>query len=307
MARFERLFAFVLALNLIAIRGEHEPLAVADETDAFQCAEPVVGLAVARKMPTMFIPHGGCGFYNNRNSSLFHYFEFLGPWIMETYKPVGVLFVSGHWETSPNLTVSKSFSPVSIYDQRNKTKWLYNMSFPSEETTLLMERTCELVGRDRCTIDERRGFDHAVWNPISVMFRGGDVAVAQLSMHTSLDFELHLELGRLLRPLLSEGFMIIGSGAVTHSKERHRDKASDSPAAWFTEFTGWLDEAVMNNDGDSRGQALKAFHSLPSASIAHPREDHFVPLLVAAAAGGKASRLPQDPSASRRTEGFLFE
>ena len=53
------------------------------------------------------------------------------------------------------------------------------------------------------------------------------------------------------------------------------------PAAYAREFADWVRKVVMANDVD----ALLAYRSLaPSALRAHPTEEHYLPLLVAAGA-----------------------
>jgi aromatic ring-opening dioxygenase catalytic subunit (LigB family) len=51
-------------------------------------------------------------------------------------------------------------------------------------------------------------------------------------------------------------------------------------------FTRYLNEAVALEDGRARDEKLLYWQSAPRARLAHPREDHLMPLLVAAGAAG---------------------
>jgi aromatic ring-opening dioxygenase catalytic subunit (LigB family) len=50
-------------------------------------------------------------------------------------------------------------------------------------------------------------------------------------------------------------------------------------------FDAWLRDA-MTMDAESRNARLEQWESAPAARAAHPREEHLIPLLVAAGAAG---------------------
>src|SRR5205085_3956374 len=103
-----------------------------------------------------------------------------------------------------------------------------------------------------------------------------------------LDPARHLALGRALEPLRDEDIFIIGSGMTFHNLRMFRDPRS-APIA--ETFDGWLRE-TMALDPRSRAEALARWPSAPAARLAHPREEHLLPLMVATgAAGADAARL----------------
>ena len=64
--------------------------------------------------------------------------------------------------------------------------------------------------------------------------------------------------------------------------------ASRSDASDSTAFDGWLTKAV-ESEASERDALLKGWRNAPFATYAHPREEHLIPLLAAAGAGGEAS------------------
>jgi aromatic ring-opening dioxygenase catalytic subunit (LigB family) len=113
-----------------------------------------------------------------------------------------------------------------------------------------------------------------------------DVPVVQLSLRRGLDPAEHLALGRALAPLRREDVLIVGSGLSYHNLRNFGPSARDASHA----FDDWLDQAVVRTPPARRDAALVAWEAAPAARLAHPREEHLIPLMVAAgAAGGEAA------------------
>lgn len=62
----------------------------------------------------------------------------------------------------------------------------------------------------------KRGYDHGVFIPLMIMYPFGNVPVIQISLLNSLDPEKHYEMGKALRQLKNNGYLILGSGASVH-------------------------------------------------------------------------------------------
>jgi aromatic ring-opening dioxygenase catalytic subunit (LigB family) len=73
--------------------------------------------------------------------------------------------------------------------------------------------------------------------------------------------------------------LIVGSGLSWHNLRMFGPQAKAPSQA----FDAWLDEALKGS-GDARSQRLRQWESAPAARLAHPEEDHFVPLMVAVGA-----------------------
>src|SRR5205823_5037877 len=129
-----------------------------------------------------------------------------------------------------------------------------------------------------------RGLDHGVFIPFKVMYPDADVPIVQLSLNRNRDAASHLAIGRALAPLREMGVLIVGSGMSYHNlREMFVDRpASIQPAE---EFDRWLDD-TMRAAPHQRAEGLMKWQSAPGARQSHPTPEHFLPLLVAAGAGG---------------------
>lgn len=86
-----------------------------------------------------------------------------------------------------------------------------------------------------------------------------------------------------LAPLRAEGVLIIGSGFATHNLGALRGGgAGGRPLTWAVEFEAWLIEAMERCQPAERARRLLQAETLaPHFRLAHPREEHFVPIYVA--------------------------
>jgi aromatic ring-opening dioxygenase catalytic subunit (LigB family) len=105
----------------------------------------------------------------------------------------------------------------------------------------------------------------------------------QLSLKAGLDPEEHLAMGRALAKLRDEGVFIVGSGMTFHNLRAFRDPRSRPVAETFD---AWLREAATHEPLE-RDRRLAAWSRAPAARLAHPREEHLLPLMVIAGAAGE--------------------
>ena len=97
-----------------------------------------------------------------------------------------------------------------------------------------------------------------------------------------MDPQRHIALGRALGDLRDEGVLIVGSGMSYHNL-RGFGPAFATPSRRFDE---WLTAAVTDPDAARRNAALAGWEQAPHARTCHPREEHLLPLMVVAGAGG---------------------
>ena len=92
-----------------------------------------------------------------------------------------------------------------------------------------------------------------------------------------------MALGRALAPVRDEGVLVIGSGLTYHNM---RGFNQDSATADAKAFTHYLNQVITLDDPRLRDEKLLQWERAPRARLAHPREEHLMPLLVAARAAG---------------------
>jgi aromatic ring-opening dioxygenase catalytic subunit (LigB family) len=82
-------------------------------------------------------------------------------------------------------------------------------------------------------------------------------------------------------PLRHEGVFIIGSGMTFHNLRAFSPQAAPVAEA----FDQWLREAATLEEKE-RNTRLIRWSEAPGARLAHPREEHLLPLMVIAGAAG---------------------
>ena len=125
-----------------------------------------------------------------------------------------------------------------------------------------------------------------------------------ISLQRDLDPALHLAVGKALAPLRDEGVVIVGSGMSYHDLRHFRDgdgRASEG-------FDAWLGRAVTTPDPKAREESLTRWAEAPYARECHPREEHLLPLMVAAgAAGDRPGKVDfRDEIGGKTISGFRF-
>jgi aromatic ring-opening dioxygenase catalytic subunit (LigB family) len=249
------------------------------------------------KLPTYFISHGG-GPWPWMEDRLRDY-ERTAQWLKELpatlpQAPKAILSVSGHWE-KPCFTVATSAHPPMVYDYYNFPPHTYRVTYPAPGSPELATRVRDLLSAAGIPVreDPERGFDHGTFVPLALMYPNADVPVVSLSVRSDLNARDHINMGAVLAPLRQEGVLIVGSGLSYHNL---RAMFSDPTAGAISDqFEAWLTAAVSDPNPQSRADLLSQWSTAPAAREAHPREDHLIPLMVAAGAaaddvGGAALR-----------------
>lgn len=245
----------------------------------------------SQRQPTLFIPHGGgpCFFmdWTWGPADTWHatqrFLESLAVTLPEL--PKAILVISGHWE-EPAFTASAAPAPQLIFDYSGFPEHTYRLTWPSPGSPELAARAASLLSQAGLpsAVSLTRGFDHGVFVPLKVAFPQAQIPVVTLSLASSLDPALHLAAGRALAPLRDEGVLIVASGMSFHNLRGYFQPQTPERAQ---AFDAWLTSAVQAPDAE-RSALLTAWRTAPFATYAHPREEHLIPLLVAAGAGSDA-------------------
>lgn len=246
----------------------------------------------ASTQPSLYIPHGGgpCFFMPDPQGvwrGMEGYLQSLAASLPE--KPRAILVISGHWEERAFAFTGAAEHPGLVFDYFGFPPETYRLTWPAPGAPWLAERGRELIEAAGlpAAIDPERGFDHGVFVPLKVAFPEADIPVVQMSLHASLDPALHVAAGRALAPLREEGVLVLGSGMSFHNMRAYGDPSAEQPSRAFDEWLG--DAAALPRE--ARGEALAHWAEAPFARFAHPREEHLLPLMVAAgAAEGAGTR-----------------
>lgn len=245
-----------------------------------------------KRMPTLFVPHGaGPCFFMDWNPA--HAWDATARFLKSVAaslpeKPKAIVVISGHW-LEDEFRVTGASHPGLIYDYNGFPAHTYELRYPAPGDPALAARIVELLGAAGmpASRDDARGFDHGVFIPLKLMFPEAQIPVVQLSLRYDLDPQALLAAGQALAGLRDEGVLIVGSGMSFHNMRGYGD-ARFGPIS--DEFDTWLSSAI-ESEPEQRNAALWAWEQAPSARLCHPPrgEEHLLPLLVAAGAGGESA------------------
>ena len=239
------------------------------------------------RFPTLFLSHGGgpWPFMEDRRVQYAKTAAEFGrlPQLLPE-RPKAVLVITGHWEADA-FTVSTSPQPPMVYDYYGFPEHTYHLKYPAPGQPKLAAQVKALLtqaGLD-CREDPNQGFDHGTFVPLGLMYPAADMPIVLLSMKSSYDAAEHIRVGRAIASLRDEGILIVGSGLTYHNM-RGFNRPESKPVSY--DFEAYLNEAIGNPDAARRNAMLVDWENAPSARLAHPREDHLLPLMVAAGAAG---------------------
>ncbi len=241
----------------------------------------------AHTFPTFFVSHGGGPWPwvdGMKQQFAKTAREFAQMPALLPARPKAILVITGHWEAD-DFTVSTSERPPMEYDYYGFPEHTYQIQYNAPGSTVLAARVGELLTGAGITWkqDDLRGFDHGTFVPLSLMYPEADVPVVMLSMKSSYDPADHIRLGQALAALRNEGVLIVGSGLTYHNMRGFGQPQSTPVADAFEDF---LNTAITEPSADKRNDMLVHWQDAPGARLAHPQEDHLIPLMVVAGAAG---------------------
>ena len=253
--------------------------------------------SLPKLMPVGFLGHGSPMTALEKEGAPLAWYR----WAQALPQPKAVLMVSAHWLDKPVHIGPNIASPI-IYDFSGFPDELYKVQYnPQASPELSKEVFGLLSGAGLKPVEaHQRGLDHGAWAPLLHMYPQGDVPVLQVSIGTRVPMAEHIALGRALAPLRERGVFILGSGNITHNLRLANYGHRDAPVVkWAEAFDNWTAYQLKNLDLDTLARYTKA----PGAHLSVPTDDHFTPLLVAAAAASAAGK----PEVTFPYEGFEYE
>jgi 4,5-DOPA dioxygenase extradiol len=195
-------------------------------------------------------------------------------------RPRAIVCISAHWlrEGTAVLHVKK---PKTIHDFSGFPPELYQQKYPAPGSLDLAEKIQKKVRSTTVSLDKEWGLDHGTWSVLKHMYPNANVPVIQLSLDYQLTPEKIYALGKELSFLREEKILLIGSGNLVHNLMRMN--LVSKPHAWAKEF----DEFVKTNLDNRDDKKIIHYENHPTALLAHPTNDHFLPLLYILGAASK--------------------
>jgi len=227
-------------------------------------------------MPVIFIGHGSPENAIEKN-------EFSLRWqqlAKALPRPKSILSISAHWQTGSTLVTSME-KPKTIHDFYGFQKELYEVEYPANGSPALAKSVQGLSKDLKIQLDTAWGLDHGTWSVLVNMYPKADIPVVQLSLGDDLSLKDHFELGKQLSRLREEGVLIMGSGNVVHNLQMVDFDLDSYP--WAVEFDNFVKKSLDSGDFE----ALVNYTNNKNHRMAHPTNEHYLPLLYVVGAAGK--------------------
>lgn len=221
------------------------------------------------KMPLLFVGHG-----NPMNAITDNIYR--KEWEQIAKKittPKAILCISAHWLTKGTF-VTMADKPATIHDFGGFPEALFQQQYPAKGAVDYAKMTIEQVKSTPVHEDFEWGLDHGAWCVLKSMYPAADIPVYQMSIDYTKPAEYHFKLAKELAFLRTKGVLIVGSGNVVHNLGRL--SMNGSTFDWALEF----DAFVKKNIDEDTPQNLVDYTKLGAlATIAHPSNDHYLPLI----------------------------
>jgi len=239
-----------------------------------------------QRLPALFVSHGAPSLPLDVAHPTHAFLKGLGAALPT---PRAILVISAHWDT-PVPTLTTSAHPDTVHDFYGFPEALYRMRYPAPGSMDLVQETAALLQGAGLEVhaDPERGLDHGAWVPLLLMYPQAQIPVVQLSLQTGAGATHHLAIGRALAPLRDKGVLILASGGATHNLREFFRPTPGQDESYVARFSAWLKDTLEKGDTDS---LVDYRRRAPDAVRAHPSEEHFFPVLVAAGAAGKGERI----------------
>ena len=234
-------------------------------------------------LPTLFLPHGAPDLVL-RDIPARRFLTSLAAELPRTLR--GIVVVSAHWEAALPSVTSRA-RPPTVHDFSGWGAELEAIRYPVRTDPALLDALHAAFAAAGMALhdDPVRGLDHGAWAPLRLVWPDAALPVVQLSLVRGWSAEQHVELGRILAPLVADGWLVVGSGATVHDLRSLAPEGTPVPG-WAREFDAWLGDAL----GAPADRTALHPESSPHYRRAHPTPEHLLPLYVALGAAGEGAR-----------------
>lgn len=234
------------------------------------------------QLPTLFVPHGAPTFSLRPGAA--------GAAMTEAAsslpRPRAIVIISPHWDTDVP-TVGHAERLATIHDFHGFPEELYQLSYPATGCPEGAHEVAAAIAAAGLAVNEvaSQGLDHGAWVPLRLMYPDADVPVIPVSLQSQAGVDQAWRLGQALAPLVEKGFLIIGSGNITHNLRDYmtaRQQGGQIPA-YVRDFPEWIAGRLQEHNLEA---LMHYREQAPDAVSAHPSEEHLLPLYVALGAAG---------------------
>ena len=222
--------------------------------------------------PTLFISHGAPNIILSDSKSKRNFEKFA----LSLELPEYIIIVSAHYVTKDLKIISPEANKI-MYDFYGFEDELYKVKYEINSDENLTLDLIEKLKKENINIsidENRKSYDHGVWNVLALMYEHLEIPVLQISIPTSYDINQLINLGEKLQQFKDEA-LIICSGGITHNL----GDMSMNPNIrnYAKEFNDDMVDIIEN----AKEEKLKNIQENINFYKNHPTSEHFLPLFIA--------------------------
>ena len=222
--------------------------------------------------PTLFISHGAPNIILSDIKSKQNIKELTN----SLEKPKYIIIFSAHYLTQDLKIVSPKTNKI-MYDFYGFEDELYKVKYEINSDEKLTLDLIEKLKKENINIsidENRKSYDHGVWNVLALMYEHLEIPVLQISIPTSYNINQLINLGEKLQQFKDEA-LIICSGGITHNL----GDMSMNPNVrnYAKEFNDDMIDIVEN----AKEEELKNIQENINFYKNHPSIEHFLPMFIA--------------------------
>jgi 4,5-DOPA dioxygenase extradiol len=233
------------------------------------------------KMPVLFIAHGSPMNILAENE----FTKSLQSIVQKIPLPKAILCISAHWTTKQQSFIHKNTTSQLIYDFYGFPDNLYRVQYPALGNPFLSN----LIKKNILMIEEipERGLDHGAWSILHHIYPKANIPVIQLSIDMTKNELFHYDLGQQLKFLREQGYLIIGSGNLTHNLKivDWQNQSTQPSYDWCKDFDNEFQEFMQKRNY----QKLIFYKNIKGANFGIQNPDHYFPFLYCLGAAGNSS------------------
>ena len=191
-------------------------------------------------------------------------------------KPKYIIIFSAHYLTKDLKIISSEANKI-MYDFYGFEDELYKVKYEINSDEKLTLNLIEKLKKENINIsidENRKSYDHGVWNVLALMYEHLEIPVLQISIPTSYSINQLIELGEKLQQFKNEA-LIICSGGITHNL----GDMSMNPNVrnYAKDFNNDMIDIIENAKEDE----LKNIQKNTNFYKNHPSIEHFLPMFIA--------------------------
>ncbi len=224
------------------------------------------------RLPALFIGHGSP--YNLFNQNEFtQSLKDFGNKLFSRYKPRAIILISAHWLTRGTFLTDDD-NPRMIYDYYGFPKDFYEYKYPAKGSSKIAEEITQYFPELLKTTKDW-GIDHAATIVLENLNPTGNIPVIELSLDIQQPPKYHFELGKKLRSLREQNFLLIGSGNLIHTFREFNWNIDAEPFEWVIKLDKIQKKAFDSLDIN----LLINYDQIKLSKRGFQTNDHYLPML----------------------------